>query len=596
MLAAANCALFIQHLGGDSMETQELISLLRRSIQEWNKWRESIENDALKRLRMLSTNESFTSEVFAEVRNLVNVNLEGANLQGANLRGANLGSYDRLTQYLRERGFSSGALCELLWDFVHLGKADLSYADLRGADLHRASLINANLQGAELSEANLRDTILDHASLSGDAKFCSADLRGASLRGASFGLPAWVVLNPNFMRDEEEHKAAGFYKPHLDGAILNEVDLCEATFNGLDLRGIDLNKAKRLTKAQFVKSDLSGIDFTGADLREVNFRQANLIETNLTGARLNKVDISRVSHIKALGSISKLTEESLRAADLRGANLHKAILNGVDLSWMNLTGTNLREAELKNANLVGTNLTKKDLQGAKLSGADLSYTMLVETDFTKANLEGCRVYGASVWDVKLEEANQKNLIITSPQEPFIAVDDLETAQFVYLLLKYEKLRSVINAVTRRGVFILGRFGGGGLEILQAIAVKLREMKYLPIIFDFKRPDDRNYTETVKTLVGLSRFVIVDLSGPSVAQELYATVPHFKIPFIPIIEKGRKAYAMHKDILEYPWVLNPPVEFADKEELIELVHSKIVVPAEEKTKERQQLLEQFFKQS
>src|SRR5215472_6384498 len=79
-------------------------------------------------------------------------------------------------------------------------------------------------------------------------------------------------------------------------------------------------------------------------------------------------------------------------------------------------------------------------------------------------------------------------------------------------------------------------------------------KYLPIIFDFDRPRDRNYTETVKTLVGLSRFVIVDMSGPSVPQELYATVPHFKIPFIPIIEEGRPVYAMFADLLEYPWVL------------------------------------------
>jgi hypothetical protein len=65
------------------------------------------------------------------------------------------------------------------------------------------------------------------------------------------------------------------------------------------------------------------------------------------------------------------------------------------------------------------------------------------------------------------------------------------------------------------------------------------------------PTDRNYTETVKTLAGLARFVIVDLSGPSVPQELYATVPHFKIPFVPILEEARKPYAMAVDILEYP---------------------------------------------
>src|ERR1700676_5364582 len=71
---------------------------------------------------------------------------------------------------------------------------------------------------------------------------------------------------------------------------------------------------------------------------------------------------------------------------------------------------------------------------------------------------------------------------------------------------------------------------------------------IPIIFDFERPQDRNFTKTVKTLVGLSRFIIADLSGPSVPQELYATVPHFKIPFVPIIETGRKPFAMAVDLL------------------------------------------------
>jgi hypothetical protein len=133
------------------------------------------------------------------------------------------------------------------------------------------------------------------------------------------------------------------------------------------------------------------------------------------------------------------------------------------------------------------------------------------------------------------------LIVTPPSEATFVVDNLEVAQFIYLLLNHKKLRDVFNTMTERGVLILRRFGGGGLEVLQAIAAKLREEKYLPIIFDFERPQDRNYTETVKTLAGLARFVIADLSGPSVPQEPYATIPHFKIPFVPIIEASRKPF-------------------------------------------------------
>jgi hypothetical protein len=170
------------------------------------------------------------------------------------------------------------------------------------------------------------------------------------------------------------------------------------------------------------------------------------------------------------------------------------------------------------------------------------------------------------------------------------------AQFIYLLLNHQKLRNVLNAITERGVLLLGRFGGGGLEVLQAVAAKLREDQYLPIIFDFERPQDRNYTETVKTLAGLSRFIIADLSGPSVPQELYATVPHFKIPFVPILEAGRKPFAMALDLLEYPWVVRPPVVFTSTDELLTLVPTKIIAPAEEKHQARQQLLEELFRRA
>jgi hypothetical protein len=152
----------------------------------------------------------------------------------------------------------------------------------------------------------------------------------------------------------------------------------------------------------------------------------------------------------------------------------------------------------------------------------------------------------------------------------------------------------MNAVTERGVLILGRFGSGGIEVLQAIAAKLREEKYLPIIFDFERPQDRNYTETIKTLAGMARFVIADLSGPSVPQELYATVPHFKIPFVPIIEASRKPFAIAVDLFEYPWVINPPVTFTTMKELIQLMPARIIAPAEEKHQARQKLLDELFK--
>jgi hypothetical protein len=203
--------------------------------------------------------------------------------------------------------------------------------------------------------------------------------------------------------------------------------------------------------------------------------------------------------------------------------------------------------------------------------------------------------GVEEWD-RYREAHPRfkpGLVINKENESPVLVDDLEVAQFVHLILNHQKLRKAINAVSERGVLLLGRFKDGGYEVLQAVAAKLRELKYLPILFDFERPESRNYTETIKTLAGLARFVVVDLSGPSVPQELAATVPHFKIPFVPIIEKGRKPYSMVKDILEYPWVIRPIVQFADKEDLIKLLPAQVVQPAEKRFGERQKMLKELF---
>jgi hypothetical protein len=196
-------------------------------------------------------------------------------------------------------------------------------------------------------------------------------------------------------------------------------------------------------------------------------------------------------------------------------------------------------------------------------------------------------------ELSLEGATQANLSINKPGAPTIEVDNLELAQFLYLLLDHKKLRNVLNAVTERGVLLLGRFGDGGLERLKALAAKLRELQYLPIIFDFDRPSDRNYTETVKTLVGLSRFVIADMSGPSVPQELTATVPYCKVPYVFIIEQGKALWAMATDLQEYPWVLRDPVVYANTEDLVNLTLSRVVVPAEEKHQDRQHLLDELF---
>jgi len=74
-----------------------------------------------------------------------------------------------------------------------------------------------------------------------------------------------------------------------------------------------------------------------------------------------------------------------------------------------------------------------------------------------------------------------------------------------------------------------------------LAAQTEERRVPPLLFDFPRPEAKTYTDTIRTLAGLARFVVVDLSGPSVPQEITATVDLYEIPFVPILEQRRQLF-------------------------------------------------------
>jgi Pentapeptide repeats (8 copies) len=137
---------------------------------------------------------------------------------------------------------------------------------------------------------------------------------------------------------------------------------------------------------------------------------------------------------------------ALSGANLSGANLSGASLEAVNLDHANLNGADLSGADLREAYLWGANLS-----GANLSGANLEYAHIIETDFTGADLTGCRVFGISAWRLKLEKAKQQSLVITRLDEPTVTVDNIEVAQFIYLMLNNQKVRDVIDTITSKVV-------------------------------------------------------------------------------------------------------------------------------------------------
>ena len=395
--------------------------------------------------------------------------------------------------------------------------------DLVGADLHGANLFEANLTGANLRAADLRQANLGGASLT------QSNLENADLREAELSKAYLIQANLSATR--------------LNGAKLRAADVRSAGFNGAYLFKADLTKAD--LRGTFIHQSI----LTGANLEEADLRYTELFEAELAGANLTKADLS--------GSVVQNT--NFRRSDLRGANLSRAKLDGSDFSDANAGG-------------------------ASFAGASLVGTLLLRTNLERATLSGCVVYGISAWDVNLDRTVQSNLIITPEDQPVIQVDNLEIAQFIYLLLSRQKLRDVITTIGEKAVLILGRFTERK-ELLDRMADKLRLLGYIPMILDFDRPTDRDLTETVKILAGLSRFVIADVTNPrSVPLELQATVPDYMVPFVTILQRGQPAFGMFDDLpRKYHWAL-PLLEYNNADTLLAAFEDKVVAPALEKVDE------------
>jgi Pentapeptide repeats (8 copies) len=214
---------------------------------------------------------------------------------------------------------------------------------------------------------------------------------------------------------------------------------------------------------------------------------------------------------------------------------------------------------------------------------NLQIATLVNTNLTGADLTGCRIYGASAWGLKLERAKRQSLVITRAGEPEIAVDNIEVAQFVYLLLHNEKIRDVIDTIGKKGALLLGRFTEGRIETLERFREKLRSLGFVPMVFNFDKPETKDFPETVGLLANLSHFVIVDITNPRAAPlELQAAVPNNMVPFILILEEGQDPIAMFVDLQKkYDWVFEPLIAYSSIDRLIEVLEDKIVRPAEAK---------------
>jgi hypothetical protein len=195
------------------------------------------------------------------------------------------------------------------------------------------------------------------------------------------------------------------------------------------------------------------------------------------------------------------------------------------------------------------------------------------------------VYGISAWDMELEGAIQRSLIITRREENIITVDDIEIAQFLYLLVNNERLRKVIDTITSKVVLILGRFTPERISVLNLVREDLRKRNYVPVVFDFPELSNQTRDETIATLAGMARFVVADLTdAKSILQELRGIVPSRPMLAVqPILLAGQKEPGMFDFFRRFPWVLETQY-YENSDELLADFARKVIEPAEQKMKE------------
>jgi uncharacterized protein YjbI with pentapeptide repeats len=381
------------------------------------------------------------------------------------------------------------------------------------------------------------------------------------------GIGAWNKWRRECPDDKVDLSGAILWEENLSGANLSKANLVGANFVGADLHGVDFKETK-----------FGNNDFSGANLSETNLENLDLKNLDFRGSKFHN---------------SNLNKADFRWADLRLAEFDDASLVETDLREAKLQGSYFNKAHLYKTKLARAFLIDADLRGAILDGTDLSNSMMFGAHLEGATIVDCRVSGVSAWNLKLDDkTEQRNLIITTYGQPAITVDNLEVAQFIYLLLHNEKIRSVIDTITSKVVLILGRFTPERKAILDVIKEELRNRNYLSVLFDFEGPISRTKGETVSTLAHMARFVIADITDArSISAELERIVKtHPSVPVKPIILKSDKEsdkeYALFEDIQEFNCVLDL-YRYIDSEQLIASIQREIIGPSESKAEEIQQ---------
>ena len=352
---------------------------------------------------------------------------------------------------------------------------------------------------------------------------------------------------------------------------LSNAQLNNRLFNGFDFSYCNLRNANlincELKKAKFYRSNVSYADLSHSKLIEANFLETQLFRTQFNYSNLRNAKFSNPDIISA-----DFTGSSLIGMEIISGNIDFCIFDVA-----NFSKSIISETSLMGSSFYQTNLAESDFTDCRFKGS-----IFIETNIEQSTFKNCHIFGVSCWKMEGTPKLIKNLNISDSNENPITLDNLEMAQFLYLLLNNSKIKLAIDNITTKIVLILGRFSDEQKPVLDFIRTKLPMYNYIPVIFDFNPPNTRDIDETISILAPLSKFIIVDITNPrSTPQEMKGFIEsHPSIPVQPIKRQDQVEYGMFGHFQRYPWVL-PVQDYRDIQDLEDNFEDKIILPVRDR---------------
>ena len=239
------------------------------------------------------------------------------------------------------------------------------------------------------------------------------------------------------------------------------------------------NEAERLDGAMLREITLGdAVSFSGCSLFAADMTDAILQGANLSGVDLREANLTG----------TRLTETTLTDADVR-----RATLVGTNFVWAELTDANFSEVKFENVDCFEADLTRVNFPGADLTGTKFSEGTLVDADLKSANLS----------DTDLESSNLTgaNMVMAKFNGSDLSGAILENA---YLLstefIDADLPGATLNGIDARSV----DFTKASLHKADFTDAKLRSA-----VFKGVRAGDCNFTDTNLNHANFADAILID---------------------------------------------------------------------------------------